>query len=107
MTKKPKQLKKGTKNAKRTKGPAQPQEEPDTITTSTPTVGQPEVVTVETQQAAGAAVEVPTKTVAETPALTKSVGTPSPEPRAAIKDGIAAHKAIGSPSKFSLIAGFG
>ena len=54
--KKPKQSKKAIKRSKRTKSPVPPQEEPDTATTSIPAVGQPEVATVETQQAAGAAI---------------------------------------------------
>ena len=104
MTKKTKQSKKATKSAKRTKGPAQPEDETDTASTSTLAVGQREVATVETQQAAGAAAEVPVKTVVETPAetptaVTKPVVTCSPEARAAMAAGRAAHQRAGFPTR--------
>jgi hypothetical protein len=62
MTKRPKQSKRGTKSSKRTKGSAQREEDSRTATASTLAVVQQEVMTVETQQAADAAVEVPVKT---------------------------------------------
>jgi hypothetical protein len=107
MTKKRKQSKKA-KSSKRTKGPAQPDEETDTATISTPAVGQQEVLTVETKETSRASVEVPGNTVVELPtAETKLVVTRSAEARAAIKAGIAANRAIGSPSRPQLEAVFG
>ena len=110
--KKSRQLKKATNRSMRTKPPAPPQEEPDTASTSTLAVGQQEVATVETQQAADAAVEVPVKPVVETPAetptaVTKPIVTRSPEARAAMAAGRAAHRASGSPSRQQLEAVFG
>jgi hypothetical protein len=112
MTKKSKQSKKSTKNSKRTKGMAQPEDETDTATTSTTAVGQPEVVTIETQEAAGAPVEVPVKTVVETPAetptaVTKPVVTRSAEARAAMAAGRTAHQRAGFPTRQQLTLVFG
>jgi hypothetical protein len=112
MSKKPKQSKKATKSAKRTKSLAQPVEEPDTATTSTLAVGQQEVATVETQQAADAALEVPVKPVVETPAetppaATKPVVTRSPEARVAMAAGRAAHQRAGFPTRQQLTLVFG
>jgi hypothetical protein len=112
MLKKQKQSKKAAKGSRRTKSPAPPQEEPDTAATSAPAVGQQEVSTVETQQAADAAAEVPVKTVVETPAetptaVTKPVVTRSPEARAAMAAGRAAHQRAGFPTRQQLTQVFG
>ena len=112
MSKKQKQSRKTTKSSKRTKGLAQPEDETDTASTSTPAVGQQEVATVETQHAVGATAEVPVKNVAETPAetptaVTKPVVTRSPEARAAMAAGRAAHQRAGFPTRQQLALVFG
>jgi hypothetical protein len=112
MTRKQRKTKKATKSSKRTKGPAQREEDSDTATTVTPAVGQQEVLTVETQQATGATAEVPVNTVVETPAetptaVTKPVVTRSPEARAAMAAGRAAHQRAGFPTRQELTLVFG
>jgi outer membrane biosynthesis protein TonB len=101
MTKKTKKSKKATKNSKQTKVAAQPEEEPDTATASISveapqaTPATPEAdVTVESQQAVAAPAQ-------------STAGTRSEAAKANIKQGLAAHKTAGRPSRESLTLVFG
>jgi hypothetical protein len=110
MAKKTKQSKKSTKNSKRTKGAAQPEEEPNTATTFSPaglpqaTPATPEVrAAVEPQQATEAA---PLATpVAESETAPKA--TRSDAAKANIKEGLKQHALAGRPTKEQLILVFG
>ena len=110
MTKKAKQSKKSTKNSKRTKVLAQPQEESDTATTTTPAetpqatpaISEAEVAVESQQPVAQAAPATPA-----TPATTSNPVTRSDTAKANIKEGLRLHQIAGRPTKQQLILVFG
>jgi len=110
MAKKQKQSKKATKNAKRTNGPAQPEDETDTATQPTvaeapqPTPAIPEAeVAVEFQETAAASAPA----APATPAPQSTPGTRSEAAKANIKEGLRLHQIAGRPTKQQLILVFG
>jgi hypothetical protein len=110
MTKKQKQSKKGTKNSKRTKGPAQPDEESDTATVFSPaealrpTPAIPEAdITVDSHQPETS--PVPGAPAAGSESAPKT--TRSDTARANIKEGLRLHQIAGRPTKEQLILVFG
>ena len=107
MTKKPKQSKKATKNSKRTKVAAKPEDETDTAINAAPaeapqaTPAIPEAeVAVESQQPVAASVPA-------TPATSANPATGSEAAKASIKEGLRLHQIAGRPTKQQLILVFG
>ena len=109
MTKKPQRAKKSTKSSKRTKGPAHPDEETETITKSvladapqaTSAAGpQSEVAELSQQPVAQAANPA-------TSATPSNPGTRSEAAKANIKEGLRLHQIAGRPTKQQLILVFG
>jgi hypothetical protein len=113
MTKKPKQSKKAAKKSKRTKGPAELDEETDMTIKSTLAEApqatpetkeaevQPATVAVPAEGTQEPASEAPQATAPATP------GTRSPEAKANIKEGLRLHQIAGRPTKAQLITVFG
>jgi hypothetical protein len=101
--KKPKQSKKATKNSRRTKGSAQPDDETDTAMAeapqATPAIPEAEVA-VESQQPVAQAAPA-------TPAPQSKPGTRSDAAKANIKEGLRLHQIAGRPTKQQLILVFG
>jgi hypothetical protein len=107
MTKKAKQSKKAAKGSKRTKLSAQPNEESDTASTSTPAAAPqpapaiPEVeVTVGSQQTVAA--PAPANESGTAPKTTRSETA-----KANIKEGLKQHALAGRPTKTQLVLVFG
>ena len=110
MTKKPKQTKKGTKNSRRPKVAAQPEDETDTATQSevvetpqaTPAIPEAEV-TVESHQPEVS--PVPAALAAGSESAPKS--TRSEAAKANIKEGLRLHQIAGRPTRQQLTLVFG
>ena len=110
MTKKPKQSKKTVKSSKRTKGPAQLDEETDTASTSAlteapqpkPATPEAEVAVESPQSGASPVPAVPAK-----PATPSNPGTRSETAKANIKEGLRLHQIAGRPTREQLTLVFG
>jgi hypothetical protein len=107
MTKKAKQSKKATKSSKRTKVVAQPDQEIDTATTTTPADAPqptPAITAAEVATESQQAVAAPAPA---TPATPSNPVTRSEAAKANIKEGLRLHQIAGRPTKQQLILVFG
>jgi hypothetical protein len=104
MTKKPKQSKKA-KSSKRTEVSAQPDEEPDTASTST-RAEAPQAKSA-TPEAEVSQQQVAVAAVPATPPSPSAPNTRSEAAKANIKEGLRLHQIAGRPTKAQLVLVFG